>query len=84
MNSLCFGCPSGQLALQHVPCDCKLQNAYCKLSEPEVVVKQHNNVLKHAKMLKSVFSEHNVKCLGEKTKNIAEKVKNVKKIRHVG
>ena len=21
MKSLCFGCPSGQLALQHVPCD---------------------------------------------------------------
>ena len=21
LNFLCFGCPSGQLALQHVPCD---------------------------------------------------------------
>ena len=22
LNFLCFGCPSRQLALQHVPCDC--------------------------------------------------------------
>ena len=27
-RSLCFGCPSGQLALQHVPCDRQLQKAH--------------------------------------------------------
>ena len=34
LNFLCFGCPSGQLALQHVPCDHKLQKAH-KVMEGE-------------------------------------------------
>ena len=29
LNFLCFGCRSGQLALQHVPCDRLLQKAHC-------------------------------------------------------
>ena len=47
--------------IPHVPNrDCKAESLPLSYSKPEVVVKQHNDVLNHllhAKLLKRVFSE---------------------------